>query len=128
MPAAPADLPFELPGLLNRSLGIGLPVLLAQGLGNGLAVRVAPAELEVATSSSPSSLKPDMSLLCRGRSVEADAGVELVRPLLLAPLCIAGSPHTQCNTKEPAGWIVVASLTGSNNKARKGKCRLVTFR
>lgn len=90
----PAGLPFELPGLLNRSLGIGLPVLLVQGLGSGLAARVPPAELEGATSSSPSSLSPDMSLRCRGRRFEDVPGVELVRPLLLlAPLCIAVTLH-----------------------------------
>lgn len=80
----------ELTGLLSRSRGTGLPPLLSNGLGSGLAALVAGAVLVFSRASSlfPSrSLRPEIRRRLRGRRVDDEAGVELVRTSLV---CIAG--------------------------------------
>jgi hypothetical protein len=82
--------PRELIGLLSRSRGTGLPLLLSNGLGSGLAALVAGAVLVFSRASPlcPSrSLRPEIRRRLRGRRVDDEAGVELVRTSLV---CIAG--------------------------------------
>lgn len=105
--------PRELTGLLSRSRGTGLPLLLSNGLGSGLAALVAGAVLVFSRASSlcPSrSLRPEIRRRLRGRRVEDEAGVELVRTSLV---CIAGDPILcRARASERAGYGEAAALIG----------------
>ena len=89
LPAPTPAFPRELTGLLSRSRGIGLPPLLPNGLAALVAgaVRVLSSLLSLWLSSPSISLSPEIRRRLRGRSEEAEAGVELVRTSLA---CIAG--------------------------------------
>ena len=101
LPAPTPAVPLELSGLLSRSRGIGLPPLLP----NGLAALVSGAVLVLSSLlsfwlSAPSiSLRPEIRRRLRGRSEEAEAGVELVRTSLA---CIAGNIGTVTRVWERA--------------------------
>jgi len=126
LPAPTPAFPRELTGLLSRSRGIGLPPLLPNGLAALVAgaVRVLSSLLSLWLSSPSISLSPEIRRRLRGRSEEAEAGVELVRTSLA---CIAGE-YGYCYAGMGAGMRAVMAQAGDGRAALIGLVLVVRLR